>query len=367
MTSAVHSFDIGSIPPKRDVDLRKDFAMPLIVIGMLVVLAVTACIHFGVKALNDQSAAREQQLIQNGLGLRVSEVAALVVPLVDWDEAVRNLDKVYDANWADANINEFLDHTYGFHAQYIVDGNGAPLFAAIGERSDVRLYQRVEPYARNLVAAVRKMERDRGPVARSASPDPITSPIQASAVKQIDWTLTIVTATLVQPDFGTSMPSWPGAPIVVTEMQIDTPFLAQFSKRFLLEDVSVRLPAQPAVSGRIEVPVTDEMGKLQAYLTWTPLDPGYGMLQSMAKMVLLGLLPLIGLAALELRRIFRAAKRLLNQGRPQSAAGSAGPNLSPSCTADPRSKFAEGDLNPSITWQISNMVLPRTPKQQSQT
>jgi len=131
----------------------------------------------------------------------------------------------------------------------------------------------------------------------------------------IDGNLTIVTATLVQPDFGTALPSWPGAPIVITEMQIDTPFLAQFSKRFLLKDVAVRLPSQPAMPGRIEVPVTDERGKLQAYLAWTPLDPGYGMLQSMADLVLLGLLPLIGLAAIELRRIFQAARRLLYQGQ----------------------------------------------------
>jgi len=315
MTSAIHSFDIGSPPPERAVNLRRDFAMPLIVIGMLVVLAVTACIHFGVKALNDQSAAREQQLIQNGLGLRVSEVAALVVPQVDWDDAVRNLDNAYDPVWADANINEFLDHTYGFHAQYVVDGGGTPVFAALGERSDVDLYRRIVPYAANLIATVRKKERARGPVAKSAGPDPVTSPIQASAVKLIDGSLTIVTATLVQPDFGTSLPSWPGAPIVITEMQIDAPFLAQFSNRFLLKDVAVRLPTQPAVQGRIEVPVTDEKGKLQAYLAWTPLDPGYGMLHAMAKMVLLGLLPLIGLAAIELRRIFQAARRLLDQGQ----------------------------------------------------
>ena len=281
----------------------------------MVILAITVSVHFGVKALDEESAAREQQLVHNGLDLRIAEVAALVVPQVDWDEAVRNIDNAYDPVWTDENINEFLDHTYGFHAQYVVDGNNAPVFAALGETTEIGLYRRVSDQIGDLLASVRRQEAARGAIAKPSGPDPITSPIKASAVKMINGRLTILTATLVQPDFGKAMPRGPHAPIVLTEMQVDEPFLAEFSKRFLLKDVYVRTPGQQALTGRVEVPVKDEKGVTQAYLAWTPLEPGYGMLNRMARMLLLGMLPLLAIAAIELRRIFGAARKLIERER----------------------------------------------------
>ncbi len=319
MSKADHPFDASLPYPGFAADIRRDFAMPLIVIGLLVILAITASVHFGVKALDEESAAREQQLVRNGLELRVAEVAALVVPQVDWDDTVRNIDNAFDPAWTDENINEFLDHTYGFHAQYVVDANNVPVFAALGETTEIGIYRRVAGHVGDLLASVRRQEAARGAIAKSSGPDPVSSAIQASGVKMIEGHLTILTATLVQPDFGKALPRGPRAPIVLTEMRVDEPFLAQFSKRFLLKDVYVRTPAQRAQAGRIEVPVKDEKGTVQAYLAWTPLEPGYGMLNRMATMLLLGMLPLLAIAAIELRRIFRAARKLIERERLNAA------------------------------------------------
>lgn len=312
MTYAIHSFDNNVPVPSPTAQLRKDFAMPLAVIGLLVILSLTICVHFGVSALNQQSAAREQQLVKNGLALRVEEVANLVVPQTDWDDAVRFLDNGFDASWANSNINEFLNHTYGFDGEFVIDANDKPLFAAIdGEVRAATEYRLIAEYGDDLVRTIRKEEALRGPVGKKSGTDMISKPIQASAFKIVDGQLTILTATLVQPDFGMVIPSGPRSPVVLTEMHVDKPFLAQFSKRFLLESVYIRLPSQPARAGHLEIPVSDEKGKIQAYLAWTPLDPGYGMLHLMALPVLLGMLLLVAIAAIELRRIFRAARQLI--------------------------------------------------------
>lgn len=140
----------------------------------------------------------------------------------------------------------------------------------------------------------------------------ISQPLQASGLKVIDGTLTILTATLVQPDFGTALPSGAKAPIVITTMKVDAPFLSLFSKRFLLDHVGVRLPGKTLPAGMTEIPAQDEAGHTLAYFTWTPLNPGYTLLRQMVPPILgvCGLLLII--AFFELRRILRAARRLVD-------------------------------------------------------
>ena len=286
---ADHPTQRGARPIAPRTRLLTEFLMPLATIACVVVLVLTFGIHSVVAALDEESAARERQLARNGLALRMEEVAQLVVRQTNRDSS-------------------------GFDAEYVLDAGDRPLFAAVdGEVTAPGRYADIAGRAGGLVAKVRRDEAARGPIRKLAGPGMLSKPIQASAFKAIGGRLTILTATLVQPDFGTALPSGPRAPIVVTEMRVDPPFLAQFSKRFLLDGVSVRLPSQPARPGRIEIPVHDDTGVLQTWLTWQPLDPGYGMLHRMALPFFGGMLFVLIVAAFELRRIFRAARDLIER------------------------------------------------------
>ena len=175
MTDANHSFDDHVSLPPPAARLGHDFAMPLAVIGMLVLLSLIFCVHIGVSALNQQSAAREQQLVRNGLALRVEEVANLVVPQVDWDDAVRYLDNRYDAAWADSNINQFLNHTYGFDAEFVIAADDRPIFAAVdGDVAAVGEYHRIAGHAADLLRSIRTQEVARGPLHKTGGSEPIS-------------------------------------------------------------------------------------------------------------------------------------------------------------------------------------------------
>ena len=52
----------------------------------------------------------------------------------------------------------------------------------------------------------------------------VASAIQANALKAVDGKLSIVTVSLVQPDFGKAMPKGPRAPMVITVMPVDKTF-----------------------------------------------------------------------------------------------------------------------------------------------
>jgi len=294
---------------------EKDFFLPLAIIGGLIILVFTVGTHFAVRAFDRSSAIREQILAQNGISQRVGEVGKLVVPQVVWDDATANLDVKFDRAWAAANIGKYLAQTDGFDGTYVIDADNHPLFAASeGLEVETQAYRPVDRLALPLIKSVRTAEAARGPVRSMGSGGMVAKPIQASALKIVDGKLSILTATLVQPDFGKALPPGPRSPIVVTTMRIDQDFLDLFARRYMMDGLRIRTLEQQPKPDEIEIPATDDAGRTIAYFAWRPLNPGYTMLREFLPPVGLICL-LLGLAIyIQLRKVHLAARALLDRG-----------------------------------------------------
>lgn len=293
---------------------KKDFFLPLAIIASLTLLTLTLGVHFAVRAFDSASEIREQTLAQNGVTKRIDEVALMVVPQADWDDAVSHLDNSYDPKWAEANIGSYLSATNGFNRSFVLDASNAVLFAsADGTVLDASAYKPLAPLATNLIASVRAQERKRAPFSGLPSKKMISTPIQASSLKLVNGDLTIMTATLVQPDFGTALPRAQGAPIVLTTMPVDEAFLTLFSKRFLLHGLHVRKLNDPLPAGETEIAAKDETGATLAYFAWEPLNPGYTMLRQMVPPILAVCLVLGGVVFFQLRRLHKLSGQLIER------------------------------------------------------
>ena len=111
----------------------------------------------------------------------------------------------------------------------------------------------------------------------------------------------IVSATLVQPDFGKVLPKGPRAPIVIAAKPIDAGMLKSFSRRYLLDNLLLLGPtAQPA--GRSVIELRDMDGAVVATLSWVPRQPGTYLLQKLQWPLLGGIAVLAILALLVIRR-----------------------------------------------------------------
>lgn len=293
---------------------RSDFFWPLAVIAGVTILVMTLGIHFAVRAFDRQSELREQMLARNGITLRVQEVAQMIVPQTDWDDAVRFLDQKFDLAWAETNVGKYFYQTTGFDRSFVLDAADRPLFAAInGEATALTSYQSIAPLAAPLVRSVRAQEARRGPFTGGPSKTMISRPIQASALKIVGGHMAIMTATLVQPDFGTALPGGGRSPVVVTTMAVGPEFLDLFSKRFLFDGVHVRKLDEKPVPGETEIPATDERGAVIAHFAWRPLNPGYAMLRQLLPPIGLVFVGLTVIAVFQLRRIKRLAEDLIER------------------------------------------------------
>ncbi|MDO7844319.1 CHASE4 domain-containing protein [Sphingomonas immobilis] len=301
------------VPAARRQVSERDFFLPLAIIGGLILLVCTLGAHFAVGAFDQASAERERVLARNGIAQRIGEVAQMVVPQTVWDDATQHLDAHFDPAWAQDNIGKYLNVTSGFDDAFVVDADDRLVYASrFGRRAPMTSWRPVAPLAAPLVKSVRAMEARRGPITRTTPGQMVSKAIQSSALKIVDGKVSVLTATLVQPDFGTVLPAGPRSPIVVTTMYIDQPFLDLFASRYMLHDLHVHPLGKPVAAGEIAIPAIDEHGRTIATFTWHPLDPGYLMLRRMALPLSLVCLVLTGLAFVQLRKIHAAARQLLD-------------------------------------------------------
>ncbi len=307
--------NVGSAHPLSGVRIAgRDFFWPLAIIGGLTLLILTVGTHFAVQAFNRSSEIREQILAVNGIDQRIDEVAHMVVPQVDWDEAVAKLDVAFDPKWAADNIGKFLYQTDGFDRSFVLDASDRPISAAEqGSAAPLASYNGFAPLVGSVIAKVRGLELARPPFPAVPSGTMVSHPIQASVLKTVGGRIAILTATLVQPDFGRALPRGARSPIVITEMIVDPAFLELFSRRFLLEHLHVRMPGEHHVAGESEIATRDDQGRLLGYLAWRPLNPGYLMLRNFLPPVSFVGAALILVALFQLRRVQNVAAELIRR------------------------------------------------------
>lgn len=245
----------------------------------VVMLAGLIAAGMGLARNFDEAATqREQTVVQNGIAQRVDEIAALVLPQVVWDDAVRNLDNRFDLAWAQKNIGIYLDKSNNFHASYILNANNVSVFAySEGQHLPGSAYESIAAGAAPLVQAVRAAETRRRESIRQEAL--LGAPVQASSIVSKGGDAHILTATLVQPDFASAVPSKQHAPILVTDVAIDAKFLTLFAKRFLLAGLHVHPGDSAFEPDEAHVPLRDHFGHYVATIDWLPQKPGTRLLK----------------------------------------------------------------------------------------
>ncbi len=284
----------------------------LTVLGSLLVLAVVVCFQTLVAtAADNQAHLREERLIANGVEDWTRSVERQIAVEANWDDAVRNLGAQFDHDWADANVGQFLSSIAGIEEVYVLDARDKPVYGlGLGGNAPHASYRRLEGAATALVARVRLAEQARPtPVGRPPFKTVISKPIHASALQVVDGQPMIVTATLVQPDFG-RVATPRRAPIVITGEALDAAFVAAFSERYLLDGLQVHAEPPSLAANESSVPLWTAAGASAGRIDWSPQYPGRDILAMILPPALVAFLLLLALAGSMLMRSRQAAEAL---------------------------------------------------------
>lgn len=262
----------------------------MLAIGVLILLLLR-----GAQGVDRIARASEETLLRNGLAARTVELQAAVVPQANWDDTVTNLDVQFDPDWASANIGVFLTQTSGFELVSVLDKNQQTVFATSeGKPASRTVVQQLEAQTRSLVADIRRRETGRGPFQlKPGNAAMISSPIQATAISNVAGTPYVLVATLVQPDFGTALPS-DRAPIIVTAEAINPAFLALLVARYQLEGARIVATSTPKNGTEAALEIDGADGTPLLSLRWQPHQPATSFLRATWYYIALSLLMCIG-------------------------------------------------------------------------
>jgi signal transduction histidine kinase len=265
------------------------------------------------------SRVREETVVANGVQRAMKDAELIIEPQVMWDDAVLNLDRRYDAEWATTNIGQYLSTIGHFSDILVLDGRQRTRLAFHeGEPAKPDKLDWLKDVSAPLVAQVRVAESARGAFAGpSRDGKMIASRIAATAIAKSHGVAMIVTAILVQPDFGTTLPRT-AAPVVVTALPLDETFLDGFGARFMLEDLALGDQTGPKHADHAEMPLRAINGATVAHLHWSPQTPGAAMARDVFPPLLSLLAAIAGIAAIFWRR-HRAVAAELRRSERQTA------------------------------------------------
>lgn len=262
---------VGPLGPVRAARLFGPIITMMLGGFLLLALLVVLLIH----RFDSSAMLREGEMVRHGFELQNDDLKAVIVPQVNWDEAVKALDHGLDLGWTDFNLGNYLYTFNGFTRVVVVNGAGQPVYAAAdGKRAGLESAQPFAAISAGLIAPLRRAEAARPPIRPGADGQSIvTTPIQSAGVHQVGETVYVVIATLVQPDFGLILPRSRQAPVAITATPINAAMLESFGKRYLLDGLRLTTPAQEA-PGKLQLVLRAPGGEAVGKLVWTPRAVG---------------------------------------------------------------------------------------------
>ncbi len=284
---------------------------PLAGMALLTVAVLVAVLFMTAARVDRDALDHEQALVARGVQSKTADIERIVSPQVVWDDAVQHLDNRFDPQWARENVGAYLLGQAGFDLIFVIDRDGRPLLSEqIGQAMSAAYYDRHAPAFAPVVDRLRRLERL---TPRPSGPRPdgglVSRAVQVSAIERIDGEPYLVTASLVQSDFGKALVRHDRAPVVVTALKLDAAFLEGFASRFLLAGIHLHPGDATHQSGDAHVALRDLKGQVVATLDWEPPHPGQRLLR---KAVLPILLVVGGLAAAVI--VFARRSRRIAEG-----------------------------------------------------
>ena len=292
---------------------KADMFWPLVLLAFLTLAAVVSAGLILVAEIDKVAAQREQTVVANGIRGRMNEIGHLIDGQAVWDEAVRHLDNHFDQEWARDNTGAVPCQIDGFEESFILDREGRPLMAFNKNgQADLRLYERFASSIASLVKSVRAVEAEHGSsLIHPRAGQVINNSNVASGLANIGGQVYIVSAMVVEPDFGRATLRGTRAPIIVTAMRIDERFVDVVAQRFLLKQVHLYTGVSPRGSPAASVTLLSDMGGYVATLNWVPQTPGRKLLRRVGPPTLAILIALATSVTLLYRRGRRIANNLM--------------------------------------------------------
>lgn len=274
---------------------------PALILTAIVIAGLAAIPSFGVARLDAESRQRQETLVKRNIAVWTSDLEFALTAWTIWDESIAKLDNTFDFEWADRNIGQSLIGTSRTRFAAILNHDDTLIYSRTADEMKDRAFfvrgpEVIVGDARTLVDRVRSEEA-------KPRPEGIPNPIAFSKVEVVNNDAVLLTASLFQSDFKTSVPRGSRAPILVSAVPIAGSLPEFLGNRFVLDDASVG-PLKTVGADRARVEIATRPDGETEVLSWRSPTPAKDLLRQSLPLAVVVTVVLIfgGLFSLRLSR-----------------------------------------------------------------
>ncbi len=251
----------------------------ILVLGLVVLVIVLAggfgALAFAARAVDRAVATEETSLLVRTLERRKAKLVEDITSATVWDDAYSNTVATFDAAWADENYGVYYA-TYMHHDRTLAFApDGRVVYASDG--GEVAKPEDLTGFAADVAPLLAKLRR--AEASRIAGPGPhhgLGAVTTLSGVITSGGEVWMVALSTVTPETARIALVNRPSTVVVSARRVNAGFMTE-----LEEDLGVigpRLLKPGATAEGVVVPLADAEGKVLGRLTWSPRQPGAGIL-----------------------------------------------------------------------------------------
>lgn len=278
---------------------------------VIAIAAVAAIQWYSAREIDSAHRTRNEHIVETAVADYARTLAEKSFPQAYWDDAVRNLDNNFSADWAREYIGVFFWRTERIDLSATLDRGDRITFGMVGgQLVDPKVMEPLSQAIAPLVASVRKAERDRGPLPLLIDLDPAVQsgaeepssplaeevsaraekrrrrtlpgwnnrenelrPIASSGLVRLSGDIFAVAVTLVQPD-SSVLPRTDRSAIIVLAKKLDLQVIGGLGSDFRLVDARLDTGANAEMIGTAQARLVSPTGELIGSINWRSNKPG---------------------------------------------------------------------------------------------
>ncbi len=246
--------------------------LPVVLALVITAAGVLGFIFWSTASIDERALERQSTMFEHVIETRRTRLEHELASIAARDDTVVNTKLMFNANWVDRNIGQWMYQFFGHNRIVILDAIAQPLYVMEdGVSVDPQNYRRIASPVQQLVNHVRAQART------FTVPGGPTAPVSVSDFAVVEGLPAIVSVMTIVSDTGAIVQPAGSEPLLAAVQFLDGNTAAQFNSEYLFEDGNFSLV-------RIDDPdrathsVLNRAGRFVAFFDWERDRPGRTML-----------------------------------------------------------------------------------------
>lgn len=246
--------------------------LPVVLALLITAAGVLGFVFWSTASIDERALERQSTMFQHVIEARRARLQHELASIAARDDTVVNTRLMFNFNWVDRNIGQWMYQYFGHHRIVILDAIAQPLYMMEdGVSVETPNYRRIASPVQQLVNRVRAQ------ATRFVVPGTVPVPVSVSDFAVVEGLPAIVSVMTIVSDTGAIVQPAGSEPLIAVVQFLDGSTADQFNREYLFEDGNFSLVRTDGPD-RATHSIINNAGRFVAFFDWERDRPGRTML-----------------------------------------------------------------------------------------